>query len=193
MNCFTLKSTSADGLWVTFTMADLPVPIDSKHFILMAKSGTPILDLGNIRRGDPESGLFEGDVILFEDDLWLVCYERGFYVINRAYIIKYFDSLHDIKVLGVRENYDIEIPLKLKKKHMFRYGKTVFVLQDIIAAVNGKLILNMFVDPIDTSGICQECAFTYEQHKVFFGDKVGNDHIHLSNGRITANGIDLAS
>lgn len=193
MNCFILKSISASGLWTEFTLNDLPVPIDNKSFILMARPDSPILDLSNVRRGDPSTGLYEGDVILCDDETWLICYERGFYAINDAYVVRYFDKLTDFQYLGVRENFNISIPLKLKKKHMFRYNTTMFHMQDIIAAVHGKLLLNMFADPVSPDLICQECAFTYNNHKVFLGDSVGSDIIHLSNGRLTANGVDLAA
>lgn len=191
MNCFTLKSILADGRQVIFTLKDLPVAIDNSHFILMNRKNSPILDLHSIRRGDPESGLFEGDVVVHNGDKWLVCYERGFYVINSAYIIKHFKDIPGYEYIGLRENLNIDILIKLKRTHMFRYKTVTFYLQDIRAAVNNKLILSMFTDPISPDDICQECSFTYEKHKVFLGDRVGNDVIHLEKGRLVACGKDL--
>lgn len=192
MDCFTLKSILADGTSLPFTLYDLPVPIDNRNYILMNRINTPILDLNNIRRGDPESGLYEGDVIQHAGEMWLVCYERGFYVINHAYVIKHFSDLDDYEYIGIRENLKIDIPIKTKRTHMFRYKTTMFHLRDIRAAVDGKLILSMFHDPVVIDEVHQECSFTYNGHKVFLGDEIDGDKIHLQDGRLMANGRDLA-
>ena len=68
----------------------------------MNRENSPILDLNNIRRGDPETGLYEGDVIEHDGDLWLICYERGFYAINQAYVIKYFENIDSFEYKGTR-------------------------------------------------------------------------------------------
>lgn len=190
MNCFNLKAHSAEG-WVEFSLKDLPVPVDAKHFALLARNDSPILDMQSIRRGDPETDLYEGDVICDNDNIWLVCYERGFYVINEAYVVKHFNQLSNFKVLDTKENYPINISLKLKRRHLFRYNQTIFYMHDILGAINGKLLINLLTDPIDVDKIDQECAFTFQQHKAYLGDPVGDDVIHLEHGRLYANGVDL--
>ena len=184
MNCFTLKAASVSGSWVQFTLQDLPVPISDSQFILMSKPQSPILLLKTVRRGDTETGLYEGDVISFNNQEWLICYERGFYAINSHFVIMHFNNLTDWKLVGTNTTKMSDINLKLKSRHMFKYRNCYFRLNDIVSAVDDKLILKTFADPIDISEISQECGISYNKQRLYLGDKIHGSPIRLHKGRL---------
>ena len=75
---------------------------------------------------------------------------------------------------------------------MFRYGKTMFYLHSIRAAVNNELIISTFADPVKIDLVSQECSFTYGGQKVFLGDTVDKGILELRKGRLVAGGCDLS-
>ncbi len=88
-NYFQMKARTTKGDWYEFSIHNVPVHISPKEIVLLDVPNSPILNSSLVRRGDKESGLFEGDVIEYEGQRWLVCYERGFYAINEDCVIQY--------------------------------------------------------------------------------------------------------
>ena len=184
MDCFILKAMSVNGNWIQFSLEELPVPISDSQFVLMKKPQSPILTLKSIRRGDPDTGLFEGDVVQYNDCEWLICYERGFYAISSNFVITYFQNLTNWKLIGTNETKMSDINLKLKSRHMFKYRNCYFRLNDIVSAVDDKLIVRTFANPISTDEISQECGISFEKRRLYLGDKINNSPVHLHNGRL---------
>ena len=184
MTYYTMKALTPDDDWYAFTLADIPVPISDNTFVLITKPNTPHLRMDTIRRGDSAMGLYEGDVIEMDGCKWLVCYERGFYVINEDYVSKHFSSITDYRFVGTIPEVHINVPIRFKERLSFKYGEDVFALRDIVGAYNGKAILRRLNEPIDASLLMQECCCTYEGKKLFLGDHIDGGVIELIGGRI---------
>lgn len=184
MNCFMLKATSTNQQWFEFSIKDVPTPISDDRFVLLHKPNSPILFLNGIRRGDPQTHLFEGDVIKYEDDLYLICYERGFYAINRDYVVRLFDELTDYEFVGTMDDVEIDIPISLKKTLLFKYKNTVFKINDIVGASNDGILINSLSEAIKPELIKQDCCFIHNKQRVYLGDMINGVPVQLVNGQL---------
>lgn len=184
MNCFIMKALDKQGKWYEFTMKDLPTLFSNNYFVLMNKPNSPILDYSTIRRGDKATNLYEGDVIKIENTLWYICYERGFYAINIDYEIKYLYQLGDYEFVGTSMEVDAEVPINFRNKHLFMYKDKIFRFNDIIGAVDGKLLLRAISEPIHPENIRQEFGISNEGSRVYWGDKINGHKVFLHYGRI---------
>lgn len=181
-----MKARTRNNKWLSFTLDDLPVPFNETEFVLLKRPGTPILDIKSIRRGVKKYGLFEGDVILMDGEKWLVCYERGFYVINSNYVVKYFYQLKNYKVIGTCDTIKDVVSISFKSKHFFMYKDNIFYLANISGAYDGKLLIRSIEEPIDTKQVNQECCLVYNGKKLFLGMLIdGKYPVKLRGGRIT--------
>lgn len=180
-----MKALTHNKDWFEFSMADLPTLFTPNEFVLLNRPNTPRLLFKSIRRGDSESGLFEGDIIEMDGREWLICYERGFYAIDSNYIIKHLYTLRDFKVLGTCSEIKSPVPINFRTKHLFSYDGNIFRLNDIIGAYEGKLLLRSLSEPVDVSLIKQECCVTYNGSRVYLGDELDIGTVVLRGGRIT--------
>lgn len=185
MACFIMKARTLNGDWVEFGLEDMPLLFSEDLLALTSRNNSPHLVYNTIRRGDPETGLFEGDVIEMHNDRWLVCYERGFYIINSDYIIKHFCNMSNWYRIGTCDDIDIGVPITFKNKHIFKYADNLFTIKDIVGSYNGKVILRFAKAPVDINDINQECCCTYNKSKLYFNDIVDNCKVELHGGRIT--------
>lgn len=185
MNCYKMKAQTHNGDWVEFTLHDLPTPISKDEFILLAKPNTPRVLLNTIRRGDPDTNLYEGDVIECDGSKWLICYERGFYAINNDYVSKYLYTIRNFTFLGTNLDIPMEVQNSLRTKYLFKYDKSVFRLQDIVGGYQGKLLLRFASEPVDPDDIQQECCLTYNGTRVYLGDVFDEGTVKLHFGRVT--------
>lgn len=185
MNYFIMKALTFDDGWYSFTLADIPTMIDHETFVLLAEENSPKMYLKTIRRGDPESGLFEGDIIQFNNDRWLVCYERGFYVINSSYISKYLYQLPEYTFIEEYTDFtDKIVPINFKANHLFKYKDCIFRFNDIVGGYNGKIMVRACHELIDHKDIQQECCMSIDKKKVYLGDYIDNSIVKLQGGRI---------
>lgn len=184
MNCYTMKTLTINGDWFPFTISDLPVLLDEEYFALFGCSNSPRLRIDSIRRGDYESGLYEGEVISMDGCKWVICYERGFYAINEDYVIKHLNTLQDFTVLGDSPEVPIDIPVSYRANHLFKVDDTIFRIQDIVGAYNNKLLLRSLREPVDTDRIQQECCATYKGKRVYLGDVLDGCKLELVHGRL---------
>ena len=180
MKALTVKSND----WFSFTIEDIPTMIDSDTFVLLKKVNSPKLQLKTIRRGDVATGLFEGDVIVMDNTNWLVCYERGFYVISDAYVIRYLHQISDYKVIGTADSCNFSVPINFKANHLFKYKNTIFRFNDIIGGYKDKIIVRACKKPIEPSDIQQECCMSVNGCKIYLDDVVDGKKVLLHNGRI---------
>lgn len=184
MACFIMKALTPDGDWVEFTLNDMPLLFSDNLFVLTKRNNSPHLLYNTIRRGDPETNLYEGDVIEMDGTEWLVCYERGFYIINKDYNIRHFTNLNEFYVQGTCTEHSIDIPATFKNKHLFRYGESLFTLKDIVGSYNDKLILRFAKEPVSVEDVDQECCCTYKKTKLFFNDVIEDSRVVLYKGRV---------
>lgn len=184
MNYFIMKTLTTNGDWFPFSMSDLPVLLNEECFVLFGCTNSPWLRIDSIRRGDPETGLYEGEVIQMDGCKWVICYERGFYAINEDYISKHLNTLRDYTVLGDAPNVPIEMSVSYRANHLFKVNDTIFRIQDIVGAYDGKLLLRSLKEPIDTDKIQQECCATYKGKRVYLGDMLDGCPLELVNGRL---------
>ncbi len=198
MNSFIMKTLTLDNKWFEFTLADVPTLQNHDQFVLMNKPDTPILKVKHIMRGDIETGLYEGDVIQYKGRPWLVCYERGFRIINSEYVIQYLYHVDRFKRIG-RYNTVGGLPtVTFKLKFLFKYEDHVLRLSDIIGAYEGKILMRTHSRPIEPGVIQQDCGLRYNNKLVYLGDIVNNSPVELRGGRITITNevgeiIDLAT
>lgn len=184
---FMMKAlTRNDNEWYSFDIHDVPTTFSEDEFVLLNKPGSPILNLKSIKRGDPESGLFEGDIIGMDDCLWVVCYERGFYVINADYVTKH---LYQCKEYTLVSNYferEFPISINTRNKHLFKYKNIIFRIEDIVGNYNkDSIILRTCKHPIKLEDIRQESCMSYKNKRLFLGDVVNGSTVELRGGRVT--------
>ena len=195
MHCFMMKALTAKNEWYTFTIADIPTPFSETEFALLGQPGSPRLQLKTIKRGDSETGLFDGDVILMAGEEWLVSYERGFYIINALYETKFLYEVTDFSVLGsCYTDRDFPIKPKLCIKNLFKFKDKVFRIVDIVGTHTGdSLILRCYGSPvlIGVDDVQQECGMSRNKTRLYLGDELDGGIVELYGGRIClfANGV----
>lgn len=185
MNCFIMKALTLDNDWFEFTIKDIPTLFNSNEFVLLNRPNTPKMLVNSIRRGDAESGLYEGDVIVEDGIQWLICYERGFYAINTDFVIKYLYKLNDYEVIGDCKTVDTKIPIVFRQRYLFKYNEKIFRLQDIVGAYQDKFLLRSVSNPVPPEDVKQECCITYNGVRVYLGDVFDGYTVELHGGRIT--------
>lgn len=197
MASFMMAALTLDREWYPFKLADIPTTFNDAEFVLFNRPETPRLLLKGIRRGDVESGLFEGDIIRADGTDWVVCYQRGFYAINGEYVIRYLYQFDNYEFLGTHPRITVPVPINFKSKYLFMYNGTVFRLNDIIGGYKGRLILRTCSEPVDVDDVNQECCIVYRGRKVYLSDIIDGEPITLKGGRLThkENGkiIDIAT
>lgn len=184
MNCFKLKAISTENEWIEFSIKDIPTPISEDKFVLMKRPHSPILYINGIRRGDPETGLFEGDIIEQDSDFYLICYERGFYAINSDYVVCLFDKLINYKLIGDTSTMDIGIPISYKKTLLFKYKNTIFKINDIVGASKEGILINSLAETINPESIKQDCCLIYNKQRMYLGDSIGGYPLQLVKGQL---------
>ena len=184
MNCFIMKALTLKGDWVTFTLEDIPTRFNMEEFALLKRPNSPRLNIKSICRGDTDTGLFEGDIIYFEDCEWLVCYERGFYVINENYVTRTLDTFCDFKLIGDCFSREFPIPILKRNKCLFKYKDTVFRLEDIVGAYGDCIILRCLSNPLPISEIKQDAGILINKQRMYFGDITEDGTLDLYKGRI---------
>lgn len=184
MACYIMKARTLNDDWFTFDIYDLPTLYSPNEFALLGKPNTPRLLLKSIRRGDRDTNLFEGDIISMENDLWVICYERGFYAINTNYVVRYLNTLCNFKVVGDCTCMQSPVPINFREKHLFKYKDIIFRLNDIIGAYKGKLLLRSVSNPVDVDDVNQECCLAYNGSRIFLGDTINNERVILKYGRV---------
>lgn len=183
MNCFMLKAISTNQEWVTFTMSDVPTPIQDGLFVLLMRPNSPILKLDSIRRGDFDTKLFEGDVVEEGEKRYLICYERGFYAIDSDYIVKSLDSFEEAKIVGDFDSADIGVPISFKKTLLFKYKNCIFKINDIIGGTENGIFINSLAEEIPFDRIQQDCCLSIAKKRVFLGDKFEDNTLAISYGQ----------
>lgn len=180
-----MKALTPNGEWYPFTLKDLPTRFNNNEFALMNCPNSPRLSLQNIRRGDASTGLYEGDIIEWMDTRWMVCYERGFYVICESYETHPLSELSDFTVVGDCFKDTFGVPFLKRDKCLFKYNDVIFRLEDIIGPFNGdRVILRSVKKPILVEDIQQEAGMSIDGKRVYFGDKVDDGVVDLYKGRI---------
>ena len=184
MSCFAMTALSLSGQWTPFEIEDVPVTFTEDEFALLKRPGSPRLLLKTIRRGERETGLYEGDIIEADGDRWLVCYERGFYAINTDYVIKYLNQFDSFKLLGTLHDTSFPIPMTERAKHLFRYKDYIFRINDIIGVYLDGMILRCVSKQIPFDEIHQECCITYNKERVYLDDVFDKGKVCLYHGRV---------
>lgn len=185
MHCFVMKALTREGTWFEFEITDAPTRFDDTGFVLLAKPNSPKLLLDKLRRGVPEYGVYEGDIINAEGQRWLVCYERGFYAINEQYITRFLDSFDEFKIAGTCFDSEFRVPISMRSKHLFKYNNTIFRIEDILGSYDkSALILRCCSNPVPSADIQQYCGITRDKNRIFLGDAVGDATVVLHKGRI---------
>lgn len=185
MNYLKMKARTHDNSWFVFDISNIPTMFSEHEFALLSRPGTPILNKDIIRRGDNKTKLFEGDIVRMDGNIWLCCYERGFYLINENYQYRYFDSLSDFDIIGDYYEDGFKLNLQSKARHIFKYKDIHFRIEDIIGGTNdNKLFIRGVNRPCAIYNIQQECAIKVDNQSIFFGDRLNDYVITLHDGRI---------
>lgn len=185
MASFIMKALTLDRDWYEFTLADIPTTFNDAEFVLYNRPNTPRLLLKGIRRGDAESGLYEGDVVHCDGTDWIICYQRGFYAINSDYVIRYLYQLKRYKMVGTYPRVPAPVPINFKSKYLFMHNGTIFKINDIIGGYKGQLILRTSSKPVNVDEVHQECCIVYNGRKVYLSDMINGEPIKLLGGRLT--------
>ena len=185
MRCFIMKALTLKGKWFPFTLEDVPTRFNKEEFALLKRPNTPRLLLKELLRGDPESGLYEGDIIKWREENWMVCYERGFYIINEKYVTQTLDQLDNYELVGNCFDMEFPIPILRRNKCLFKYNNVVFRLDDIVGPCgNNHIILRSFKDPVPIADIQQDAGIMRNKLRLYFGDITNEGVVDLYKGRI---------
>lgn len=180
-----MKALTRDEEWYNFTIKDVPTTFNEEEFVLLNKPGSPRLQLKSIKRGDPETGLFEGDIISMDGSLWVVCYERGFYAINDDYVTQHLYLLKDYTLIGDYFTRGFPVSINTRNKHLFKYNNVIFRIEDIVGAYRtDSIILRTCKLPVPITDIKQESCMTMNGKRLFLGDAYEDSTVELYGGRI---------
>ena len=67
---YLMRALTLDDEIFEFTIGDVPTGIKPGIFVCLRKPGTPLLKQDTIRRGDPDTHLFEGDLLDMDGERW---------------------------------------------------------------------------------------------------------------------------
>lgn len=184
-NYFQLKARTLNGDWQKFSIANTPVEISAGKAVLLAKPNSPIIRTDDIRRGDWEYNLFEGDIVESDGVKYLICYERGFYAIDVNYTIKNLYQLKEPKFVGVKGD-DVEFPVHIKyvKTHMFKCFDIKFYMKQIARIMGDCIVLNSKNTEVPIQLVQQECCMTYNKRRIYLGDFVDDEKVIMRGGRV---------
>ena len=183
-NDLILRAPTVNGTWHSFEIGDGPTRLTESTFILLGKENTPVMYC-DVYRGDRESGLFEADVVFFDDKSWLVCYDRGFYAINEDYEVRYLYTMSGCQHMGVC-GHDLEFPVSFHRKvhHKFCSAGVVFNLWDVQEVTEQGLEVARHKKTVPLSDVHQECCARFHKSVMYFGYEYGGHRIGLYGGRI---------
>lgn len=184
MPSFIMKArTHSNAGWYVFSIEEIPVLMKPNLFSLMLVPNSPLLRLDTIRRGDRDTMLFEGEVVIADDVEWLICYERGFYAINKEYVVRKLGDLKGGRKVGdIGFGYDFPVSLSIKQKLLFKYNNTVFRIESICGCYENKLLLRSAKKPIEPAQIKQDCGCEYNKEHLYLGDDTIYGTVTLSYG-----------
>lgn len=196
-NYFRLKARTLKGEWQEFSIANTPVEISKEQAVLLAKPNSPIIKTDDIRRGEWEYGLFEGDIVEADGVRYLICYERGFYAIDENYTIKNLYQLGTTKLVGVKGDMDFPVHIKFVKTHMFRCLDVKFYMKQIVRTEGDCIVLKSKGTSIPIQLVQQECCMSYNKCRIYLGDFIDDKKVEMHGGRVciyTEKGyVDLAT
>lgn len=183
-NSFKMRAPTVNGEWYSFTVGDCPMKLTDNTFILLGKQNSPVMYC-DVYRGDEESGLFEGDVVWCDDKSWLVCYDRGFYAINKDYEVRYLYTLYDAKYIGVVD-HDLVFPIPYSRRvhHKFSYKDVVFNLWDFKAIEDDGIHIHRYRKALKAEDIHQEAGIRIDNRKAYLGYKYNDRVLVMKGGRL---------
>lgn len=192
MNFLPLRArTLATKEWFQFSIADIPVTIDTNGtLILLAKPNSPKLSGDEIHYGDPQYGVFEGDVIQANGVEYLVRYNCGFSAINKERVSTELYKFSSYKIVGDYVDLGMQEFFRVNKVHQYAVGSFVFPLTDILCGNEKSLFVNGKSDLIELKDIRQSCRYHHDGKKLYFGDLINNCKVELIGGRIAINTVD---
>lgn len=170
-----LRALTDRGEPVYFQASDVPVCIDSEHFILANREDFPLLRTETLCRAMKSEPLAEGDLISIAGREYLVTYYKGFSFKAEDGTFLTSDLVKSYTVLqrGVGEI----------SKLQFKYRDTVFQLQSIVGCVDGEAVLTVCKEPVDPSELQVSAGFTSSRRKLFYGDKLSDGELVMWCGR----------
>lgn len=183
-NSFVMRAPTVSGDWYNFTVGDCPILLTDNTFILVGKPNSPVMYC-DVYRGEEESGLFEGDVVYCDDTSWLVCYDRGFYAINKDYAVRYLYTMHDFRVIGV-SGHDVDFPVPYSRRlhHKFSYKDVVFNLWDFKSCEKDGIHIRRYAKALAAEDIHQEAGVRINNRKAYLGYKYNGNILVMRGGRL---------
>lgn len=175
--------THSDAGWYVFSIEEIPVLVKPNLLSLMRVPNSPLLKLDTVRRGDRDTMFFEGEIVLHEGTEWLICYERGFYAINRDYVVRKLGDISGATKLG-DVGFDIKFPvsLSIKQKLLFKYNNTIFRIESICGCFDNKLLLRSAKRPLDPKSVKQDCGCEFNKEHLYLGDSTDYGEVTLAYG-----------
>lgn len=184
MNICSLRALTLDNKLYAFTVADIPVAVGEDTFVLLKRRFSPILQLNTIVIGS-DVGVYVGDILKGDDELWYVCYESGFAAYTKGRekkrLLYEFDTLD---VVGqMTEEEKVEMGFK-KLKLKFKYNGYIFTQMDIVGRYKDDLVLRNIQGRVMSSDIQQDLITSIGGKKVYLGDLYRGLPIFMCWGRI---------
>ena len=184
MLSFIMKARTVSNVgWYTFSIEDIPVLVHENSLSLMRIPNSPLLCLNTVRKGDRDTMFFEGEIVQHNGVEWLICYERGFYAINKDYVVCKLEDLEGATKIGdYGIDYEFPISLSIKQKLLFKYKNTIFRIESICGSYQGNILLRSSEKPINPSLIKQDCGCMYNKEHLYLGDVTTAGTVSLENG-----------
>lgn len=192
---------------VVFTLEDGICPLDDNFFFLVRRPGTPILRYDSVMVGTDLNGVFEGDIVEYNEKEHIVAFNRGFALkeLNGNEVI-HLDKISNYKVV---DNVCFRPELKrefspISFKHvdkeyakLSRSKKEIDIkwgIKSFYGAIGERLIVNIYgVKLLVPNDEIQQFAGFYVNYKeedkeisskIYFSDKIENSPIYMEKGRV---------
>ena len=175
-------------LYTDFTIADCPILIrDSEVALSGCYSATDVLKYDWIIRGDEETGIFEGDVVVEEETeevIGYVTYKCGFHVQGCDGSLKKLKDLSHIKMInGSKETISL---LKRENRSPIRFSADglCFSIKSIMCKSADSLYVvdSSNVVRVDVDRVRDATGFIVNGKELAYGDRVQGGKIVMHEG-----------
>jgi hypothetical protein len=158
--------------------------LDKEQFFLMGSMNTPLLKIKPILRGTEDGQYFEGDILYFRNDFYLVVWEEGGFVARSGESVVSIAELDGCPVTATAILKNLAL-LNLPREMRFKHNNHSFVIYRMKGISEENLIIGhdgwRAVPPSEV----QQCTFmTMERDYLYFGDEVDDGIVVMHKGRV---------
>lgn len=174
-----------------FRLEDGPCAIDNKTFVLQNIANSPILRYDGIYWSTLVEDYYEGDLLEVADEIYVVTYSEGFIAVSDNRRLRLADLPRPAKKVG-HVFRDANKHYITRKRTSYKSGDVLWSIRQVIGAnAEGVFLNHSGMGFVPYSNIQQYSGVNYKGTKLYFGDIVKGQRLHLINGDCCLNNITL--